>query len=624
MRAFATIFLLWLAVRPAPAQVLFVDDSAAPGGNGSSWSTAYDDLALAVAAGGGAEIWVAEGVYRPGSQRTDSFFLARPIALYGGFAGTETARDDRDPVLHPTVLSGDLASDDTPYFQHRSDNSFHVVTVQHSGPVVVDGFVIEGGSAADANSTLGFVGGGILVLSGAPTIERCLLRDNQAGLVATFSGAGGAIGVPYPFAGASLRVVDCCFEGNDAAFGGGIYSEASIDVLGCTFQSQHATDGGGILGFGFLVRVENCDFEANLATAGGAIAVFDHALEVTNSRFHQNRATDGGAIYVSSRRGPATGRVTDSVLERNFSNVGAAISAVPSIAPVVLDVERCRLQDNVGAFPAHSGAIATSTAGGIATVTIRNTLMIDNIGAHILLATTAPGGSQLELESCTLVQTAGLEPAINNPLGTAVVHHSIVWGAGDPQLLGGAQVVNSCVSGTIGGMGSQCNDPGFVSNLPGGAGDFHLAPGSTLIDAGDPAFLPPGRDLDGFPRLLDGLLDGVLRVDLGAFEFHHLDLSVAGLPQMGQSLQIDVMGPTGVPAFLLLGTAPAEALLPRWGTLFVDFRSPWFLLPWGALPSSRSVPVLVPVPPGTSFVLQAGAAPGGGVTLSNPVFLLAP
>jgi hypothetical protein len=46
------------------------------------------------------------------------------------------------------------------------------------------------------------------------------------------------------------------------------------------------------------------------------------------------------------------------------------------------------------------------------------------------------------------------------------------------------------------------------------AGDFHLAPGSAAIDAGDPAFVPgPGEvDLDGRDRVLGG------RVDVGADE----------------------------------------------------------------------------------------------------------
>jgi hypothetical protein len=60
-------------------------------------------------------------------------------------------------------------------------------------------------------------------------------------------------------------------------------------------------------------------------------------------------------------------------------------------------------------------------------------------------------------------------------------------------------------------------DPGYVNSA---AGDFHLAPGSPLIDKGDNAAINPfialwtPNDLDGNPRIAGP------NVDIGAFEFH--------------------------------------------------------------------------------------------------------
>ena len=57
--------------------------------------------------------------------------------------------------------------------------------------------------------------------------------------------------------------------------------------------------------------------------------------------------------------------------------------------------------------------------------------------------------------------------------------------------------------------------PGFVDPDT----DYHLAPGSPMIDMGDPAAPPPGVfDLDGGARATDGNGDGTVRRDIGADE----------------------------------------------------------------------------------------------------------
>ena len=54
----------------------------------------------------GENIWVAAGTYKPGGSRSDTFVLVSDVALYGGFQGTETSLDQRDPRIHETILSG--------------------------------------------------------------------------------------------------------------------------------------------------------------------------------------------------------------------------------------------------------------------------------------------------------------------------------------------------------------------------------------------------------------------------------------------------------------------------------------------------------------------------------------
>ena len=73
------------------------------------------------------------------------------------------------------------------------------------------------------------------------------------------------------------------------------------------------------------------------------------------------------------------------------------------------------------------------------------------------------------------------------------------------------------------GTASQTGTGGNISSNPlfvsGGAGDYHLLPGSPAIDAGSAAGAP-GVDLDGSPRPVDGNGDSTAAFDIGAFEAH--------------------------------------------------------------------------------------------------------
>jgi hypothetical protein len=115
-------------------------------GDGLTWSAAKQTLVAALTqAASGDEIWVAAGTYKPttGTDRTISFVLKAGVGVYGGFAGTETARAQRNWTANGTTLSGDIG---TP--GDNSDNCYHVVSA--SGDMqngVLDGFTVSGGNA---------------------------------------------------------------------------------------------------------------------------------------------------------------------------------------------------------------------------------------------------------------------------------------------------------------------------------------------------------------------------------------------------------------------------------------------------------------------------------------------
>ena len=125
--------------------MLLVDAGAE--GDGPGWARGHRDLQDALAAAKpGTEIWVAAGTYKPDrgtGDRTASFQLKSGVALYGGFAGGETRRDQRDAKKNKTILSGDLKGDDGPDFAQNDENSYHVVTARRTDrTAVLDGFII--------------------------------------------------------------------------------------------------------------------------------------------------------------------------------------------------------------------------------------------------------------------------------------------------------------------------------------------------------------------------------------------------------------------------------------------------------------------------------------------------
>ncbi len=113
-RAFCPMpILVLLCSLPGPmwagddGNVLHVNASAPPGGDGMTWQTAFHDLKDALAAAEyGDEIWVATGRYYPGGSDPERFVLRDGVELYGGFFGNETSVDQARPGTYDTVLDG--------------------------------------------------------------------------------------------------------------------------------------------------------------------------------------------------------------------------------------------------------------------------------------------------------------------------------------------------------------------------------------------------------------------------------------------------------------------------------------------------------------------------------------
>ncbi|MCA9291884.1 MAG: right-handed parallel beta-helix repeat-containing protein [Phycisphaerales bacterium] len=263
-----------------PHTFFLVDADATGANNGLSWADAFTSVQAALVALGTStdgEIWVAEGTYVPttGSDRTISFALRAGTRLYGGFAGDESARRFRDPVAHPTILTGDIGAPGV-----TTDNSFHVVTasgVNIDAGSILDGFVITKGNS----SLVGGTGGGLLIGDqAAPVIRNCRIMKNNA-----FTSAGGA----HVTGGAAPQFVNCTVAANTARGGAGIdINGASGTVTNCTIVANGSalTGAGGLRVTAGTGTVSNSVLYGN-SSAGqfglaGQISVSNATVTVTN------------------------------------------------------------------------------------------------------------------------------------------------------------------------------------------------------------------------------------------------------------------------------------------------------------------------------------------------------
>lgn len=202
------------------------------------------------------------------------------------------------------------------------------------------------------------------------------------------------------------------------------------------------------------------------------------------------------------------------------------------------------------------------------------------------------------------------------------VRSSIAWGntAGGFSGFASGRVHYSVGAGISGGTGNANVDPQFVA---GSAGDLRLQASSPCLEAGDPADQPLGSDANFTPRLLDGDFDGTARVDIGAFEFSNVELSITGVPAAGNTLTVTLRSQPAVQLAVVVFGFPLAQPLPLLGTgtLGVDLATPLAVL---TVPAQWTAPLQVPngLPSMTVAVQAVGftaAFPVGN--LSNTVRL---
>jgi predicted outer membrane repeat protein len=263
---------------PSSDRVIYVDDNAAPGGNGSSWDSAYSSLADALkdADTDNAQVWMAGGTYKPeGEQRDATFKIPDGVRVYGGFAGNESSLDQRVAGSHETTLDGDLGAQG----DYR-DNAYHVVT--GGNDITLDGLSVRNGNA-DGNGYDGH-GGGMVNYANQPQGRP----DQEQGFT-------------------NIAINNVTFADNRAKDGGAMYNygRSDIDLTNSVFAGNFAENGGAIMDrVGVYTNAQNVQFIGNQAEKNGGAYYVDYGSRLNGSQVdaRDNRAgNDGGVVYAASR-----------------------------------------------------------------------------------------------------------------------------------------------------------------------------------------------------------------------------------------------------------------------------------------------------------------------------------
>jgi predicted outer membrane repeat protein len=280
--------------------------------NGTSWADAYKDLQSALAAASDdSEIWVAAGTYKPTTfaDRTASFALKNGVAIYGGFAGTETSHIQRDPAANVTILSGEIGA------AGNSDNSYHVLVGSFvDATAVLDGFTITGGNANDLSPNNTDQGGGMYTISSSPTLRNLVFTGNSARV-------GGGMFNESSYPGLSKVT----FINNSAIEGGGMENNnhSGPYLKDVTFHDNTAQrSGGGMLNMQYSTPIlMNVTFSDNAAFAGGGMANFFSDPGLTNVTFRNNTAGYGGGM-MNAGSSPFLAHVTISGNQATYQGGG--------------------------------------------------------------------------------------------------------------------------------------------------------------------------------------------------------------------------------------------------------------------------------------------------------------
>lgn len=321
-------------------RIRYVMQQAQGTGDGTSWANAsadlqkmIDELALNNPQNLAGEVWVAEGIYRPigwidnDKNYTAAFRMRDGISVYGGFAGTETSKNDRlmagnMPWQYSkvTILKGASYQDDAQWnttdtkWNVSSSASRHVVwfapyPYQENGSfiksTILDGVTIVGGHAQGDTGISDFrtdCGGGVFMgVNGY--LYNCVVKECSA-----VSDGGGV----YTEGGRIMGSLIYNSSADDN--GGGVFVDNAGIVLQSMVTNCAATNGGGI----YLNRDALWDGKEHPEYLILSTSIVSNNTNKANGAVYCN---DGGVIMQTTITQNATIRSTD-LADKNAARTG--------------------------------------------------------------------------------------------------------------------------------------------------------------------------------------------------------------------------------------------------------------------------------------------------------------
>ena len=548
---------------PYISEIFYVDDSATGTNNGTSWENAFNYLQDALSAADyGDEIRIAQGTYKPdqganvtSGNRAATFQLKNGVTIKGGYAGFSTPDPElRNIELYETILSGDLAGNDSPVATAdllteptRSENSYNVIIVYNADDsLTLSGLTISGGTGNGTEWPYDRAGGALLAANVTCIIENCSFKNNST------TESGGAISCNS----SSPKFIDCIFSQNLASNGPGSHcSNSSVSFSNCTFQANISLDGATALNLSeSSATISNCLFENNTSTSnnymaielwhdsstisdcifrnnighsidvndspgsiidncefsynstiddnGAAIHIWDSQPVIKNSLFNNNSAQYGGAIHI----GNSFVQIFSCVFVENSAVAGGGAISFWDHTPPASQIINCKFFANTADA---GGAISTWESSP----DFINSLFVSN---HARIGGAFDNGSNIAnpsfptISSCTIAANIATETggAVNSWGDAApALINNIIWYnyvnseiSQQSQINGAISTLNyNCIygwDGTLGGIGNIGSTPTFVD--PFGPDtilgtiddDFSLTSESPCIDQGSSNIVP--------------------------------------------------------------------------------------------------------------------------------------